>query len=264
MSLKKGYIDTPSGQVHHRYGGPDGNVPIVFLHQNTSSSKMFERTMEKLCDSRKVIALDLPGFGETYDPPAFESISQLTASMIEAIDCLEINEFHVCGQHIGAGIAAEMGALLPERVRSAMMIGPFLLTKEEKESYRVNFKGSAKPDKNASYLKETWNYLETNGAGADMDMFHDEFWQALRSWRARGMIYGCVWDYPFEDFFMRLKCPILLMAAPDDVLYPGYLRAKEARPEVCAVELRGSNFEPHLDPDGTSGAIANFLVQENL
>ena len=259
MTIKKAYVETSAGQVHYRYGGPSGLSPIIFLHQNTSSSKMFLRTMEKLCDRRNVIAFDLPGFGETYDPPAFESISQLTMPIIEAIACLEIDRFHLCGQHTGAGMAAEIGVLLPKRVLSVMMIGPLLLTEEEKQWYRENFKGSAKPDKNAAYLKETWDYLETNGAGIDLEMFHDEFWQALRSWRARGMVYGCVWDYPFEDFYARLECPILLMSAPDDVLYQGYLRAKKARPEASAVELLGSNFEPYLDPDGTSAAINDFL-----
>jgi pimeloyl-ACP methyl ester carboxylesterase len=259
MTIKKAYVDTLLGQIHFRYGGPTDAIPIIFLHQNTSSSKMFERTMDKLCNIHHVIAFDLPGFGESYDPPDFDSISQLTLPIIEAINALEIDEFHLCGQHTGAGMAAEIGVLLPERVRSVMMIGPPLLTNEEKQWYRDNFKGSAKPDKDAQYLRATWEYLETNGAGVNLEMFHDEFWQSLRSWRARGMVYGCVWDYPFEGFFELLKCPMLLMSAPDDVLYQGYLRAKEARPAACAVELRGSNFEAYLDPNGTSNAISNFL-----
>lgn len=257
--IRKGYVDTPSGQVHYRTAGPSNAQPIVFLHQNTSSSWMFERTMSALADRFRSIALDLPGFGGSYDPPDFKSISYMTTAVIEALDCLGLQSFHVCGQHTGAGIAAEMGTRMGERVRSVMMIGPLLLTDEEKLWYRENFKGSARPDAAAEYLRETWNYLGDNGATIDLAMQHEEMWQALRSWRARGMVYGCVWDYPFEQYFMALRCPVLLMAAPDDVLFAGYQRSHAARPDCAAVELSGSNFEPYLDARGTSAAIRAFL-----
>lgn len=259
MKIKKAYVDTDAGQVHFRYGGPVGEPPIVFLHQNTSSSKMFERTMEMLSDRYHVLAFDFPGFGESYDPEPFDSISALNTPVIEALENLDVPRYHICGQHTGAGMAAEIAVLVPERVSSVMMIGPLLLTEEEKSWYRQNFKGSAAPDLDARYLQETWEYLKTNGAAVELEMFHDEFWQCLRSWRARGMIYGCVWDYPFEEFYAKLGGPILLMSAPDDVLYPGFLRAKEARPDARAVELKGSNFEPYLDAPGTSRAIDSFL-----
>ena len=258
--IKKAYVDTPSGQIHYRHGGSQGGTPIIFLHQNTSSSRMFQRTLELLADRHRVVAFDLPGFGESYDPPPFNSISKLTEAVMEAIDAVGVNRFHVCGQHTGAGMAAEMGARFPDRVCSVMMIGPLLLTEEEKAWYRKTFSGSATPDKEGTYLMETWHYLENIGATAAIDLHHDEMWQALRAWRARGMVYRCVWDYPFEEFYMKLTCPMLVMAAPDDVLYQGYLRSKAARPDAVAVELKGSNFEPHLDPVGTSTAIRGFLA----
>lgn len=261
--IRKAYVDTPSGQVHYRATGPIEAPPIVFLHQNTSSGWMFEYTMEVLADEFRCIALDLPGFGGSYEPTAFTSIQFLTEAVLESIESLGLGSFHVCGQHTGAGIGAEIGTRLPGRVLSVMMIGPLLLLEEEKRWYRENFKGSARPDADGKYLHDTWSYLRDNGAGIDLDMLHDEMWQTLRSWRARGMVYGCVWDFPFEEFFARLTCPILLMAAPDDVLYPGYQRAKAARPDCVAVELSGSNFEPYLDPRGTAYAIRNFIRGNN-
>lgn len=258
--IRKAYVDTPSGQVHYRTAGPADAPAIVFLHQNTSSGWMFEHTMAELSDEYLCIAPDLPGFGGSYDPPEFSSIGCLTDAVVETLDCLGLETLHLCGQHTGAGIAAEIGTRMPARILSVALIGPLLLLQEEKRWYRENFKGSARPDSDGRYLRETWNYLCENGARIDLDMLHEEMWQALRSWRARGMVYGCVWDFPFEDYFLRLTCPVLLLAAPDDVLYPGYQRAKAARPDCAAVELTGSNFEPYLDPLGTADAIRNFIA----
>jgi pimeloyl-ACP methyl ester carboxylesterase len=260
--IRKAYVDTPSGQIHYRIAGQQRAHPILFLHQNTSSSSMFEPTMRVLSDRFQCIAIDLPGFGGSYEPKEFQSASELTDMVIEAADCLGMRSFHICGQHTGAGIAAEMGVRLPDRVESVMMIGPLLLREDEKRWYRDNFKGSAQPDASGEYLRETWSYLGEGGAAVDLAMHHEEMWQALRSWRARGMVYGCIWDFPFERFFMDLTCPILLMAAPDDVLYKGFQRSREARPDCAAVELTGSNFEPYLDPEGTAGAIRAFLLRD--
>jgi len=261
MAIKKAYVDTPRGQVHYRYSEAGSGIPIVFMHQNVSSSAMFQRTLEVLEGDYKLFAIDTPGFGGSYDPPRFTDLSEMTAQMIEAIDSLGIRDFHACGQHTGAALAAEMAVRHPQRVKTIMLIGPLLLTDDEKKWYRANFKGSAAPDAEGHYLAETWEYLKVNGAGITVENHHEEMWQALRAWRARGWTYDCVWDFDFEGYYRKASCPILLMAAKDDVLYPGFERASAARPEAETAVLKGSNFEPNMDPQGTSQAIRSFLAK---
>lgn len=261
MAIRKAYVDTPHGQVHYRRGGAAAGVPIVFLHQNVSSSAMFQRTLEALDGDYTVIAIDTPGFGGSYDPPRFDQLGEVTTLMIEAIDGLGIGEFHACGQHTGAAFAVEMAVRIPQRTKTVALIGPLLLTEEEKRWYREHFKGSAAPDPAGRYLAETWEYLAANGAGANLENHHEEMWQALRSWRARGWTYDCVWDFDFAAYFRKVSCPILLMAAKDDVLHPGFERASAVRPEADTAVLAGGNFEPNLDPRGTSQAIRRFLAR---
>lgn len=261
MAIKKAYVDTPHGQVHYRYGDAGAGVPIVFMHQNVGSSSMFQRTLDALDGFYRVIALDTPGFGGSYDPPHFTDLSEMTTLMLEAIDSMGIAEFHACGQHTGAAFAVEMAVRSPQRTKTVMLIGPLLLTDEERRWYRGHFKGSAAPDVDGRYLAETWEYLRVNGAGASLENHHEEMWQALRAWRARAWTYDCVWDFDFETYFRKVSCPMLLLAAQDDVLYPGFERASAARPQADAAVLTGGNFEPNLDPVGTSAAIRRFLTK---
>jgi haloalkane dehalogenase len=261
MPIKKAYVDTPHGQVHYRCAGTGSGPPIVFMHQNVSSSSMFQRTLEALEEDYRLVAIDAPGFGGSYDPAHFRDLSEMTALMTEAIDCLGIGEFHACGQHTGAAFAVEMAVRSPQRTKTVTLIGPLLLTDEERRWYREHFKGSAAPDADGQYLSETWEYLKVNGAGANLDNQHEEMWQALRAWRARAWTYDCVWDFDFETYFKQVSCPMLLMAAQDDVLYPGFKRAAAARPDADTAVLKGGNFEPNLDADGTSAAIRGFLTK---
>ena len=122
--LRKAYADTPSGQIHYYYGGPSRQTPIIFMHQNVSGAKTYLPTLELLADTHHCIALDLPGFGGSFDPPEIDSISRLQEYTMAFIDALSVDQFHAFGNHTGAAMAAEMASLYPERVKSCMkMIG---------------------------------------------------------------------------------------------------------------------------------------------
>lgn len=258
--LKRAYIDTPSGLMHYYHGGPHEQPPIVFIHQNVSGAQMYARTLERLIDRYHCIAVDLPGFGGSFDPPDIDSISDLTQYTMDFIDALGFERFHAFGNHTGAGMAAEMASSYPERVLSCMMMGALLLTEEQAAPYRAQFSGSAAPDHDARYLKETWDYIYGLGGDRDLENMNTEFYGALRAWRVRGMIYRCVWDYRFDQFIQDIKCPTLLMCAPDDVLYVGHCNTAAAMPQAKAVEVEGTNFEPYFDPDGVSRGVMEFLA----
>jgi haloalkane dehalogenase len=259
--IKKAYVDTPSGQIHYYYCGPDDQIPIIFLHQNVSGGVMYLRSFEILQGRHRCIAFDLPGFGMSFDPPPFKSVSELTQYVMAAIDALGIDAFHVLGNHTGAAMAAEMGALYPERVKTCMMVGPTLLKPEEVEPFRRQFSGSAGPDPRAEYLRITWDYIFNLGGSLDIENMNTEFWSSLRAWKARGWVYQCVWDYRFDLFIEKVECPMLLLAATDDVLHCGFKNTAEAYPRAKAVELKGANFEPALDPEGFSRAVDEFLAE---
>lgn len=262
--IKKAYCDTPSGQMHYYYGGPAGKPPIVFLHQNVSGGKGYLPTLEKLTAEHHCIAPDLPGFGGSFDPPEFDSISSLTEYTLDFIDALGIDKFHTFGNHTGAGMAAEMAGLRPDRVLSCIMVGALLLTEEQAAPYRDEFSGSSGPSHDAEYLKITWDYIYNLGGKLDLDNMNDELSGALRAWKVRGMIYKCVWDYRFDLFIKDVKCPTLLMCAPDDALYLGHKNTADAMPQAKVVDLKGTNFEPYFDPDGVSRGVIDFLKENNL
>ena len=262
--IKKAYADTPDWQIHYYFTGPREKEPIIFLHQNVSGGKTYLRTIEHLSPTHHCIALDLPGFGASFDPPKFNSISTLTQYTMAFVDSLHLEKFHVFGNHTGAGMAAEIASLHPSRVLSCIMIGALLLTEEQAAPYRNEFSGSLGPSHNAEYLQATWDYIYNLGGNLDLDNMNDELSAALRAWKARGWIYECVWDYPFEQFLQKIQCPTLLMCSPEDVLYLGHQNTAAAMPQAKAVDISGSNFEPYFDPKGISTAVNSFFTENNL
>jgi pimeloyl-ACP methyl ester carboxylesterase len=259
--IRKAYVDCSAGQIHYRYVDGPG-TPIVFLQQTASSSKMYIKVMEQLAGHHRMVAFDTPGFGESFDPIAPPTMPEYAEWLSEAIEGLGLERFHIFGHHTGACLAVELGVRYPTRVASLMMVGPVPLTAEERHEFSQHFGAPIAPSADGSYLRETWEYLKTLGAHGDLALHHRELIDTTRAYRGRSLAYGAVWQQDWTALYLQVRCPMLLLCAEDDVLFPFFGRAQTLRPDAQAVILQGANFEPDLDSAGTVAAIRNFLANQ--
>jgi len=101
--------------------------PVVLIHGLGATKGSFLPTIAGLAPSFQVIAVDLPGFGDTwkpldapYHPPFF------AAALVELLDALGIERAHLVGNSMGGRIALEMGLRHPARVARLGLIAPSL------------------------------------------------------------------------------------------------------------------------------------------
>lgn len=251
-------------QVHyHHQDGAEG--PVVFLHQTASSGRMFLKTFGCLGDAWECFAFDTPGFGGSFDPPADSrpSLSQYADWLYAAIGKAGIARCHLVGHHTGACIAVDLAARYPSLVKTLSMVGPVLLTPEERTEFSRHFGAPFTPTVSGSYLLENWEYLRALGGDRDVALLHREMFDMLRAWQGRVQAYAAVWDHDFTNCFQRVQCPIMVMAAPDDVLFPYLGRAAAARPDVTVLDIAGANFEPDLDSETFSAGLAAFFARHD-
>lgn len=263
MTLKKAYVETSLGQIHYRYDTDAATThpPLVLLHKSASSSRMYEAMMERLAPQFHVYALDTPGFGASYDPPVVPDSAYYVAVLLEAIERLGIGLFHLLGHHTGACFGGEMAVLAPQRVASLTMIGPAVLTAAQREQFRGHYSQPFnQPVADGSHLQKTWDYLARMGGAATLELQQRELLDHARAWRGRTQAYTTVWDQDFAALYQQISCPMLLMCAPDDVLFPYYEAALAARPDARSALVAGANFEPDIDPDGCVEALYDFLA----
>lgn len=258
MAIRKAYVDCAGGQLHYRYSEGTG-TPIVFFQQTASSSKMYLKVMERLYGRCPMIAFDTPGFGESFDPAEWPTMAQYADWLFEGIDALGLARFHIFGHHTGSCLAVELGVRHAARVASLMMVGPLPLTPQERDEFSQHFGAPIRPTADGRYLQATWDYLQALGADGDLELHHRELIDTTRAYMGRAMAYAAVWKQDWAALFKQVTCPMLLLCAPDDVLYPFFARAQEVRPDAKAVTLKGANFEPDLDCEGTVAAIEGFL-----
>lgn len=89
--------------------------PALFLHGWGGSSRYWLPALELLAQHRRVVAIDLPGFGAT-PPNGSASFQNLAKTALACADALEYERFAVVGHSLGAGVALLMAAAAPERI----------------------------------------------------------------------------------------------------------------------------------------------------
>lgn len=101
--------------------------PVICVHGLGGTKASFLPTVAALADRHRVIAVDLPGFGESDKPIAAAYDARYFARSVTGVmDALEIDSAHVVGNSLGGRVAIEMGLLDRERVRSLVLLSPAL------------------------------------------------------------------------------------------------------------------------------------------
>ncbi len=225
--MRKGYVDTPTGQVHYRISGDTGPV-VVLLHQTASSSRMFQSLMTELASSFRLIAFDTPGFGESDPHPHQPTIQDLAHTLHLAASELHLQNFQLLGHHTGAAIATQWAADAPNEVTSLTMIGALAMGDAERQQWSAGLKpASIEPD--GSHLHQAWDRVANIDKQPvvfppNSTLRHREAIDNLLAAPRWPEAYRAVFSHDFEHALQQVQCPQLLICGDEDILFP-YLNA---------------------------------------
>ena len=101
--------------------GPDEGPPIVFVHSTRLCHTMWRAQMDDLCDTYRVVALDLPGHGRLADRPF--TVAGASDAVATAIEEAAGGHAVVVGLSLGGYVAMDLAARRPELVRGLVLAG---------------------------------------------------------------------------------------------------------------------------------------------
>jgi pimeloyl-ACP methyl ester carboxylesterase len=105
--------------VFYREAGPVDAPVILLLHGFPTSSHMFRDLIPELADRYRIIAPDLPGFGQTKAPPrgSFDYTFDALATVIDGfVDALGLVRYALYIFDYGAPVGLRLAMRHPERV----------------------------------------------------------------------------------------------------------------------------------------------------
>ncbi len=122
------FVEVKGQVVHLRDVGPRGDpAPIVLLHGTSASLHTWEGWTAVLGRSRRVITLDLPGFGLTgpftgqYAPDDYRG-DTYARFVLDVMDALKLPRVVLGGNSLGGEVAWRVASLAPERVERLVLV----------------------------------------------------------------------------------------------------------------------------------------------
>lgn len=133
-------------EVHYRdEGNLSDSLPILFLHGLSSSLHTWDSLANKLIGEKRIIRLDLPGFGLTGPNPERNYSSEYYNTFIDSFVLkLNVKKYIIVGNSFGGNIAWHQSLFRPEKIDKLILINSAGYPRT-KEKGNIGFKLASMP-----------------------------------------------------------------------------------------------------------------------
>jgi pimeloyl-ACP methyl ester carboxylesterase len=118
------WVDGPAGRLRVDDGGK-GGIPVLFVHGLAGDRTVWENQLPHLRATRRAIAMDLRGHGESaLAADGSYGIPGLVSDVAVVAKALDLDRFVLVGHSVGAAVAAGYAGASPERVAGLLLVDP--------------------------------------------------------------------------------------------------------------------------------------------
>lgn len=101
-----------------------GGVPVVLVHGLANSLEIWNRVVPRFARRFRVVAFDLPGFGEADRPDAAYDGEFFGDQLVALLDALSIQRAHLVGSSLGASAIVHCSNRHADRIDHAVLAAP--------------------------------------------------------------------------------------------------------------------------------------------
>lgn len=132
-------IDVGDISIRYARRGSREGVPVLFIHGFGGDLDNWLFNIDPIAEKSPVIALDLPGHGQSSIRLPGTSLIDLASFIARFLDAIDVPKVHLVGHSMGGGIAAQLALSHPDRVVSLVLIDSAGMGKEISSSYVDGF-----------------------------------------------------------------------------------------------------------------------------
>jgi pimeloyl-ACP methyl ester carboxylesterase len=254
--------------------------PVVLLHGLGSTNSGMLPTLDDLARDYRVIAPDIPGFGESSKPIRPYHAGFFARWLTALLDELGIERAHLVGNSMGGRIAIEVALRAPDRVDRLALLAPAVALKKLRQF--VPLVRYVRPELAFLPLPVTRSTVMRVSKGLFADSrridasWHeaaaDEFLRIFSTPRGRIAFFSALreiyLDAPwgargFWSRLERLSRPALFLWGDRDPLVPAKFarHIERAVPHALSIVLEDCGHVPHFEhPERTHRLIRQFFA----
>lgn len=265
--MKRGYVDTPDGQIHYHITG-DG-PPVIILHATPTASATLVTLLEAFAaEGFTAIGMDTIGYGESDRPnPPYTTMEQFAQAVAWFIQGLGLEKVHLYGDKTGSQIALQTAADFPDLVASVAVFESFNWGTESRRAVHEHIHRYHPRSEDGSHIMALWN--RTGNPSRKQDLRSREV--ALRAFLAVNdntgtECYGVMgWEgaAPFamtrQDMWSlapRIQQPAFVMYGPNSELHRALEKFLVTLPHAKGTREAPS---PRIDPEAGAKLIGDFF-----
>lgn len=253
------YHDVDGTQVLARsVGDLLGQPPVVLIHHAPGSSALYDALLCEIGTSHPVLALDLPGHGESAPlPDGSQSVAAWSAFVVRTLDQMRITRFHLLGHNGGAAVAVDIAGAWPERVLSLVLDAPICLTEAEQAHLGAGWLRDVEPltpSWDGTHLLRAWHMrrdmelwwpwferkrdnARTTEPRIDPARLTLEIRESMKQPASFAPAWRAAMSYPLRERLAQTRQPCLLIGARADVFFHCLPLAAAARPQARTLEI---------------------------
>jgi len=236
-----------------------GDLPIVVLHGWGAHIEAVAPILAALDGAADLIALDLPGFGESEPPEQAWDVDSYARFMIAFLDELGVERAHLVGHSHGGRVSIALAADEPERVGRLVLVDSAGLRPKRGWRYRRRVA-----------VAKLGRVIATVGGGPGRRL--QERMRArvasrdyLEASEAMRGTFRALVAADLSDRLPRIRASTLLVWGDRDEDTPLWMahRMEELIPDAGLVVLEGAGHYSYADAPGQFGAVARrFLLEQ--
>lgn len=239
------FVEADGFRIRYREAGE--GEPLVCFHGG--GGLRLSRTHDLLAKTNRVIAFEVPGFGNSPENRRSETMDDLARTMNTAASALEVERFSLMGTSFGSKVALSMAILRPETVNLIVLISPAAIRLDDRKP-----PSHATPAEAASML-----YAHPERVPPS-EPLAPEVAEKQRALSAR--LLGPPRDEAFEARLGALDMPVLTLFGTADRVTPPEAAAlyRRALPNCHIMLVYDAAHAIDIDrPEATAALIDDFI-----
>lgn len=260
-TIRRGYFDAPTGQVHYREAGAGGR-PLLLLHQSPISGAQFEAVLPLLAARGfHAVAPDMPGFGMSDPAPEPLALATYASCVPAALAHLGWSRCALVGHHTGAVVGGMHAVAAPETLDALVLNGFPLMTAAEREYFGTFYFGRQGPVPDGSHLLQAWqDRLRSTPGWTDLELMHrytvEKLVSEATNWKAFPLIIAA----DLSSVLRAITVRTMLLTNTGEDLYEATRRSHAVRPDFAWAELQGGTHDiVDEQPEAWTASVSAFL-----
>ena len=142
--------------------GGDGSLPVVFVHALAGNTQQWSAQLNYVRTTRRAIALDLRGHGQSLPPENGDyAIGSMAQDIQTVVDQLDIERFILVGHSMGGSVAGAYAGAYPERVVGLLLVDPSGDSTQMPVEEVQQYIGALESESYSNFVEGYWSQILT-------------------------------------------------------------------------------------------------------